>query len=622
MSVKTVTVNKFLGLNQSPNGSTGLALGEASVAENFYITDDYKLKTRPGVSILNQYQKGGTFKALWNGLLGDSRWTLIIYQDGHDEQLTMTAKARNAAAQAAGNDGDYTLNLHYLHPVKVFSYGDSVWIVGADVYDTSCPRIYRLTAAGDGGFTLESSRGYYPLVSSGNSAGGGGTTLEPLNLLADHFRIQFSADGESTEYHLPSMASAVDKVLVDGVAVTDGDYNSTHHIYTFSDPPVNGVNNIEFVCFYRDPDRTAAVEKFLKMRHTEAYNGSTDSRMFFYGDGTNICYYTGVPTYGEGLYLPAGYEIAVDSSASAITGMRRHYTRLMAYKADGTFSINYEPVTLADGTVTAGFYVHPASRDVGNDMDNQIQTVGNFPRTLCGGSLFEWRHTASYYQDERYAKRIGQQVSLYLQDADPSKIVTCDDDASRTYYMFLNDGYGTVLVNRYELDVWTVYTGSVFDGVRYADGFHGDLLFANDNTVFYFDPSSAFDAVYGGRQLPIPCRWESGFMSFGADYLRKYSSTLWVSMLPEVSSNMEITVQTDRRDEYMTKTAGRPLLDFGAVDFSHFSFLISRAPKIQRIKLKVKKFVYYKLIFRVDSPGARATVLGYDQQIRYASYVK
>jgi hypothetical protein len=190
--------------------------------------------------------------------------------------------------------------------------------------------------------------------------------------------------------------------------------------------------------------------------------------------------------------------------------------------------------------------------------------------------------------------------------------------------MFLNDDAGTVLVNRYELDMWTVYTGEVFKNIRFADGFHGDLLFANDNTVFCFAPSSAFDAPLeeGGDNVPIACTWESGYMSFGADHLRKYSSTLWVSMLPEPSSKMEITVKTDRRDEYMVKYAGRPLLDFSAVDFSNFSFLISRAPKIQRVKLKVKKFVYYKLIFRVNTPGARATVLGYDQEVRYASSVK
>ena len=623
MSTKIVTVGKFHGLNLSPNGSTGLALGEASVAENFYITDDRKLKTRPGVSILNQYQSGGTFKALWNGLLGDSLWTLIFYQDGHDQVLTMTAKARNAAAQASGQGGySYSLYLHYLYPVKVFAFGDAIWVVGTHpIASTPCPSIYRISPGENGGFTLtHPDEGYEPLCVTGAAPGGGGTKLEPLNLLSQHFRLQFSADGTATEYLLSPMAAGVEKVTVDGYEVADGEYDSVHHVYAFVDPPAKGVNNVEFTCALQDDDHDSAMDKFLKMRHTEAYNGATDTRLFFYGDGTNVCFYTGVPAYGDGLYLPAGNEIAVDSSASAITGMRRHYTRLMVYKADSAFSISYDPVTLDDGTITAGFYVRPASRDVGNDMDNQIQTVSNYPRTLCGGSLFEWRHTASYYQDERYAKRIGQQVAPLLQQADPTGIVTCDDDAGRTYYMFLNDDAGTVLVNRYELDAWTVYTGEVFKGIRYADGFHGDLLFANDNTVYYFNPDSAFDA--GNEPMPIHSRWESGYMSFGADYLRKYSSTLWVSMLPEASSKMDITVKTDRRDEYMVKSAGRPLLDFSAVDFSNFSFLLSRAPKIQRTKLKVKKFVYYKLIFDVNTPGARATVLGYDQQIRYASYVK
>jgi hypothetical protein len=38
--------------------------------------------------------------------------------------------------------------------------------------------------------------------------------------------------------------------------------------------------------------------------------------------------------------------------------------------------------------------------------------------------------------------------------------------------------------------------------------------------------------------------------------------------------------------------------------------------------MKIKKFVYYKLIFRVTEPGAVATVLSVDQRIRYAGYAK
>ena len=148
MSTKIFAVNRFLGLNLSENGSTGLKLGEASKAENFYITDDYKLKTRPGTAVVNTYQSGGSFRALWNGLLGESRWTFIFYLDGHASNLTMTAKARNPIAQTSGAEGSYLLNIHPDCPVKVFSFGDSVWIAGAHFKVPEYPCIYHISSDG------------------------------------------------------------------------------------------------------------------------------------------------------------------------------------------------------------------------------------------------------------------------------------------------------------------------------------------------------------------------------------------------------------------------------------------------------------------------------------------
>ena len=632
MSMKTFAVNKFLGLNQSENGSTGLALGEASKVENFYITDDQKLKTRPGVSPFYSSFMGGPRLALWQGMLGGTHCVVTVDSYHYQEALVTNPHTARIAVitQAASGEPKTTQRIGYFtdDPVKIFPWGDRLYIIGTGRTGTtgilpasSYCSVYAI-AIEENGPTIVDDNLYIPIIITGRSpAGAGSETLESMNIMTEMVRIQCSSDGESTAYTLPRQVRSVTTVTVDGAQIADGSYSG--NTYTFPSAPAKGVNNVEFLCEYYDAGRRKALDKFRMMRHCEAYNGSTDTRLFFYGDGTNICYYTGEPAYGSGLYIPGGNEIAIDSSASAITGMRRHYTRLMAFKSDGAFSINYEPITLEDGTVIAGFKVHPASREVGNDMDNQIQTVANFPRTLCGGSLYEWRHTASYYQDERYAKRIGEQVAPLLRSANPSKIVTCDDDAARTYFMFLNDDAGTVLVNRYELDAWTIYTGEVFKNIRFADAFHGNMLFANDTTVYIFTPDSTFDQLTAvSDPIPIVSTWESGYMSFGADYLRKYSSTLWVSMLPEPSSKMSITVKTDRSDEYMVKSAGRPLFDFGAVDFSNFSFLSNRAPKIQRIKLKVKKFVYYKLIFRVDTPGARATVLGYDQEVRFASKVK
>ena len=150
------------------------------------------------------------------------------------------------------------------------------------------------------------------------------------------------------------------------------------------------------------------------------------------------------------------------------------------------------------------------------------------------------------------------------------------------------------------------------------------MVFFNDTEAFMLDEGLIYDAapVPGGEATQIKAVWESGYMDFGADFQRKYSSQLYVSMLPQPHSGMTITASTDRRDEYMEKLVGSNIFSWADADFRWWSFDISSSPKIRRVRLKIKKFVYYKLIFRVDNPGARATVLGYDQIIRYGSMAK
>ena len=167
------------------------------------------------------------------------------------------------------------------------------------------------------------------------------------------------------------------------------------------------------------------------------------------------------------------------------------------------------------------------------------------------------------------------------------------------------------------------YRHNKFD-VTHAFTAFDQVIFAASGELFTFDSEATFDdnAEIGGALVPFESKWEGGYYAFGADFLRKYSSLIWVSVKPEALSQLDITVKTDRRDDYISKIVGTNLLDFAKIDFSNFSFLINTAPKMQRVKLKVKKFVYYKMIFKVTKPGARATVLGYDQQVRFSSQVK
>lgn len=615
---KVYKVDKFLGLNEQADSETELKLGEAANINNFYITNGYNLKRRPGVvqAELPVAGEDETIMSFHTGTVKGKPWSGVLKakNDGTGAVFALNFIDRYGNAEYKEKELEIDA-INY--PVKAFYMGSSLWIVGRKAgIDTPEAVLARVVFYGTEANL--SGHAHIPLVVTGASPSGGGSELDNVNILTTQIQLKYNGDGETKKYVLPDYVVLVDEYVVgvDG-APASGRYDAKTHTFTFDEPPAKGVNNVSFLAFVSENTTKGALEKFLNMKHTEAYNGSTDSRIFFYGDGTNVCYYSGIVDYEEGLYIPLGNEIAADLSATAITGMTRHYSKLIGFQEDGAFEISYSPVTLADGRVIAGFYMHPLSREIGNEMDNQVQTVGNYPRTLHGGTLYEWRTPSGYYNDERYAKPVSEKVCRILAAADPGKVVTVDDNENKTYYMFLNDRKGTVLVNRYELDVWTRYTGTAFQDVRFASAQNGVVMYATGKKIYAFDEDADYDL---GE--PISASWESGYMAFGADNRRKYSSQIWLSLLPEAGAELYITAQTDRREQYLNKQASFNLMDFGRMDFSKFTFLTRTAPQMKRMQLKVKKFVYYKLIFRVTTPGARATILGYDQQVRFSSNVK
>ena len=60
------TVQKFLGLHESPDGDTKLKAGEAAIMRSFRVTRAGNLQRRPGY-----FRKfNGNIKALWSGFVG------------------------------------------------------------------------------------------------------------------------------------------------------------------------------------------------------------------------------------------------------------------------------------------------------------------------------------------------------------------------------------------------------------------------------------------------------------------------------------------------------------------------------------------------------------------------
>lgn len=617
---KMFTVDKFLGVNESVDGETELKMGEASRMENFQVTDAMNLALRPGILRVDfsQSRSPAQILASWAGYINDSEYLCLCdFCDGKD-RLFLYKIQDDGYSLVCVQEQLLGLTSTVDHLVKIFSFAEKLYVMSRG----------KIVSFRSDAFQEETP--YIPLVITGANPSGGGTSLESFNLLSAYRRVEYSADGTSAAYILPDEAVAVSKVMVDNVVLENpGSFSADSHTFTFSQAPTKGVANVEITYSILAATAEANRLQVLRCPLVEAYNGSTDTRLFMAGDGTNICYYSGITQDGDpsATYFPAMNEIAVDISSSPVTGMTRHYSRLLVFKPDGAFTISYEPVTLTDGQTVAGFFLRSANRELGNDVLGQVQTVNNYPRTITKNGIYEWRITSSYYQDERYAKRVSDRIETSLKKADIQKIVTCDDTFHKTYYLFLNDGRGTVLVNRYDAGrdgVWFQYNGELFKNVSKAFVSGGRMVFVGKEEAFYLDDTVTVDApaVSSGASAAIPAVWESGFMSFGADFRRKYSSYIYVSVRPESNSSLTITASTDRRETYMEKSVSSNVFNFENLNFENFTFSLDQSPKIRRIRLKVKKFVYYKLIFRVEEPGAQATVLSFDQQVRFSSMVK
>jgi hypothetical protein len=601
-------------------------MGEASEMVNFLITDGFNLKMRPGVQRMDfvSERDPAPILASWAGFISENstqEYLLIVdFAEGTDRIWLYTRNEVGNYTTQYRQDGALGLTSPADPMVKPFAFGGKLWIMSRG----------NIVTYQEGKFVTEVP--YVPLVIAGASPSGGGTAIEEINLLSSFRRIDYSSDGEAVDYVLPEEARNITKIIIDNIEQNveeAGAYDTVSHIFTFNEAPVKGIGNVEITYNTYVPDTERTRLKIMSMPLLEAYNGSSDTRLLVGGNG-NVCYYTGVTQAGEAtpMYFPALNEARVDMTGASVTGLVRHYSKLLVFTRDGTYTFSYEPVTTEDGSTTAGFYLRSANREFGNDVIGQVCTVRNYPRTITQNGIYEWKITSSYYQDERYAQRVSDQVQKSLQNApDIHRFVTCDNDFDKTYYVFLNDSMGTVLVNRYNLaknDIWCIYRGDIFKGVINAFVFNGKLFFANDTEIFCLNDDITMDASVtpGGAPTSIKAIWESGFMDFGADFRRKFNSEIYISLLPQAHSELVVTAQTDRRNEYTEKTVTSNIFDFSNLNFKHLTFDTNNTPKIHKIRLKAKKFVYYKLIFRVDSEGATATVLSYDQKIRFGSMAK
>lgn len=451
------------------------------------------------------------------------------------------------------------------------------------------------------GTALTNVAGYRPLVAVAVPPAGGGTSLEQVNKLTGARRARFSPDGTATQFRLPERnIDAVDYVryVADGEDI-DFSVNVVSGVVTITPAPPEGTNSIE-IGWSMDGDTAAEIRA---MRYAELYNGEQDSRVFVYGDGSCRCFYSGIDYDGRPRadYFPELNVCRIGDENTPLTAMIRHYDRLLAFKLDSAWSIGRGELTLADGSVTAGFYITPINRSVGNCAPGQAVLVENRPRTLDGRSVVEWLGTSSgnISGDERNAARISQRVEETIRAFDLATAKTFYDKYAHEYYVIGSDG--TALVHGIDADAWYVYTNFAARClINYKDELYfgtADGYLRHFSTLYYSDDGEAIEAY-----------WESGSMPFGEDFRRKYSAMIWVGIRPEDNGYLAVTAKTDRKAEF--------------AEYSFTTADAAQVPEMNRIKLKAKKFTYYNLILANDTADTTATVVSVDIRVRSTGYVR
>lgn len=558
---------------------------------NFRVTSDGALKKRPGMQRV--YDFGAEIHGAWHGYVGGVEYTVVAAGG----KLYTVDAAERSVTEIGGCADAHT---------EFFGFAEKLYILDGTHY--------KVWAGAE--HTAQDVAGYVPVVLAGTAPTGGGTELQAVNKLTAKRRVWFSPDGTAKEFVLPERGLAsVDSVAnrVTGTAMSGYTADKTNGKVVFANAPEKGENTLEVTYTVQEDDRAAVT----RMRFAEIYNGATDSRVFLYGDGSNRALYSGLDYNGNPTaeYFPDLNVLDIGDANTPITQLIRHYSRMIAYKTDSAYSVQYGQITLDDGRVTAAFYWNPINRAIGNSAPGQVRLVENNPLTLFHSSVYRWVNSGGYSSnltvDERQAKRVSDRVWKTLRGMDLSQAYCYDDNERKEWYCVADT---TAVVYNYGLDVWYLYENFP---VRHMAGFDGRLYGARGSVLV--EIADEFRSDCGSA---IAARWASGNMAFGADFRRKYSAMLWVGIVPTYGGELEVTIMTDRKADFSKKIVSRNRATFAHANFANWSFETSRRPTMQRLKLKAKKFTYYKLIFTNDSDNTTAAVTSADVRVRYTGYVR
>jgi hypothetical protein len=573
------TIERFLGLNEDSTGDTQLELGESPRMRNFRLTENFKMRKREGYEELFASLGVHDVQGMWYGKLSGTFYFIFACNGNVYKHVAGVNTSIGTLTDA---------------PTFFFSFANKVYMLNGTDYKSWDGTTFAVVA------------GYIPLIATATPPTGGGSPNEQINLLTGKKRQTFSGNASATAYQLAETALAsVDVVIVGGVTktvTTDYTVNLTTGVVTFVVAPATGVDNVDIQWTKGTGSRSEITENKFAM----LFGGQNDSRVFFYGDGSNRYHYTGLANgVPSAEYLPALNYRDISSSQFAVTDIVRQYDRQLIYTNGGeTWYSYYDPITLETGDVVADFPTYPLNDAVGNIAFGQAQLIENNPFTIQNG-VYEW--VATNVRDERNVSYKSKRVQPSLDEVNLTTALTVDWEARKEYWLSVGN---EIWIYNYRLDAW----------YRYELAHTVTSFLVADNEMYLGTPEGQIMKLDLGVRTDngsaIECVWEMNFYDFNSEWLRKFLNRVWISIQPGTRERIDVEWQTNNNASSQTYTIQYSFMDFSDVDFEDYSFLTYYNPQPFRLKIKAKKFVYFKLILTNESLTENATVLSINLQSR------
>lgn len=575
----TVAIDRFLGLHMDSTDGLNIEVGELAVLKNIRITENYKMRKREGYSQVFSTGSGGKIQGMWYGKLGGTNY-FVFARDGY-------CYSGNISNGTTTSLGALTNARTYF-----FAFNDKLYIQNGSEY-----KVWTGTGS------ISDVAGYVPLFATATPPGGGGTPYEAFNVLTGKKHQTFNGNGTSAAFTLAENAiNSVDAVYVGGVlktVTTHYTVNLTTGIVTFTagNIPATGTDNVDIYWTKGSGNRSLVTAN----RQSVIYGGANDSRIFMYGDGNRLLFSDGETEnnvldikFPSAEYFPETNSIEVGSNETNVTHLSKQYDRLIVHKERDTHYCTYE----YDVTNGASFPTYPLNDSVGNIAFGQGQNILNNPFVVTNNGIFQF--TATNVRDEKNVAYASQRVQSGLDELTLSNAITFDWERNYEYWVFQGTkGY----IYNYKTDVWYYFeladTPSCFleiNGVGYFGTSGGKIMKFDENVL-----------TDGGTA--ITARFETGFLNFGANFLRKFLNFGWVGMQPQSRSKCELSWRTDNNASADTYDIEYNLIDFGNVDFGDFSFATNYNPQPFRLKFKAKKWCYFKLIGENAETNKNMTIL-------------